>query len=170
MPLLSIGRIPLLHDCNLFLPCALAHTSRMHVRCRAPPNGIAPRAAAQAQLRRLAHRPRGSGLTAHQNGLPCGNPIAQQRHVPRRLYSFARNRMTALQVSPGSPASRSSCVGQRGAHPYRDFKNTTAYPAYANLKAAGNRVPQPSCDRLLADWAQAAFQPPNPAPVKLDAD
>ncbi len=35
----------------------------------------------------------------------------------RRTY-FSRNRMTALQVSPGSPASRSSCVGQRGAHPH----------------------------------------------------
>ena len=35
-------------------------------------------------------------------------------HVPVGFNSFARNRMAALQVSPGSPASRSSCVGQKG--------------------------------------------------------
>ena len=42
----------------------------------------------------------------------------------------ARKRITAHQVSPGSPASRSSWLGQRGAHPHRDFKNTTFRPGF----------------------------------------
>ncbi len=36
------------------------------------------------------------------------------RQARKSGFSFSRNRMAALQVSPGSPASRSSCVGQRG--------------------------------------------------------
>src|ERR1017187_2203535 len=38
----------------------------------------------------------------------------------------ARKRITAHQVSPGSPASRSSWLGQRGAHPHRDNQITTS--------------------------------------------
>jgi hypothetical protein len=37
-----------------------------------------------------------------------------QPHLRLSGFSLSRNRMAALQVSPGSPASRSSCVGQRG--------------------------------------------------------
>jgi hypothetical protein len=38
----------------------------------------------------------------------------------KRFQVIARVRMTAHQVSPGSPASRSSWMGQKGAHPHRD--------------------------------------------------
>jgi hypothetical protein len=68
---------------------------------------------------------------------------------PHKSCPFARNRMIALQVSPGSPASRSSCVGQRGAHPHRDNQNTTVRGTgclgKATIRSLFTRVPQTAC-------------------------
>jgi hypothetical protein len=99
------------------------------------PNRIALRAARKFHPTGSCSGAGKSFLAAHQNGSPCGNPVCGRYTSPPRGLFFARNRMTALQVSPGKPASRCSCVGQWGAHPYRDHKNTTVYRLQIRQKA-----------------------------------
>src|ERR1017187_8614132 len=77
----------------------------------------------------------------------------------------ARKRITALQVSPGSPASRSSWLGQRGAHPHRDQQNTTVHPVDANATQSSNGQ---LFGCLVTGVGQICFSPAS-VPTKLDA-
>ena len=69
---------------------------------------------------------------------------------------FARNRMTARQVLPGLPASRSSSSGQRGAHPHRDQQNTTVRLVGASTTYWGSQVP---ADRFESRLGLFAYHP-----------
>ena len=173
MPLLSIGRKPFLLDCK-FLPCDPApneppgHYDATRLKpCRlGATRGFSPRRYARRLRKKFAGKDffRPHAKTDFHVEILC----AADTLLRHGAYSFARNRMIALQVSPGTPASRSSCVGQRGAHPHRDFKNTTVYRPYIHSKT-GKNEPFPRRNRLPADRNQTVFLLSDPAPVKLDA-
>ena len=87
MPLLSIGRTPLLLDCNLFPLRFRPSPNRKDFDAARPKRDRFTRGCAGPIIPVCAPVPeKWSG--AHQNGLPSGNPIAQQRHVSGRLLFF----------------------------------------------------------------------------------
>ncbi len=160
MPLLSIGRNPFLLDCKIS-PYDSAPCESYRLRCHAPQCGSLKHGA-QVSFRRFACRRRKKFSGRTPKWTPVWKSCVRQIHVSALGLFFARNRMTALQVSPGTPASRSSCVGQRGAHPYTETSRIPQPIQHLPKKNGGKSAPEPSRDRLRADWTQTAFGRPIP--------
>ena len=103
---------------------------------------------------RRSHQPR------HRRSL--GDRIHGQRAASQRIQMMTRNRMIALQVSPGSPASRSSCVGQRGRTSSQRASEYHARVAIDNRKKAPRLASCPFATGPAIS-ASSAY----PAPLKL---
>jgi len=170
MPLLSIGRKPFLLDCK-FLPCDPApneppgHYDATRLKpCRlGATRGFSPRRYARRLRKKFAGKDffRPHAKTDFHVEILC----AADTLLRHGAYSFARNRMIALQVSPGTPASRSSCVGQRGAHPYTETSRIPQPIQRSPKKKRRKTAPGTELRQTACGLDSSRPAAPDPAPV-----